>query len=51
MATDAGSAVRSVLVETPISVAADVATDAKSVAGDVATLGSGVLGLSSLGAI
>jgi len=49
--SDAGGAVRSVLVDAPTSVAKDVATDAKAVASDAATLGSGVVGLSGTGAL
>lgn len=51
VATDAGAAVRSLVAGVPAAVISDVATDLKSIANDGATLASGVLGLSSLGAL
>ncbi len=47
--SDAGAAVKSALVDAPTSVAKDVESDAKSIVDDAATLGSGVLGLSTVG--
>ena len=47
--SDAGAAVKSVLVDAPTTVAKDVESDAKSVVDDAATLGTGVLGLSTAG--
>ena len=47
--SDAGAASKVVLIDAPTSVAKDVESDAKSIVDDAATLGSGVLGLSTVG--
>jgi hypothetical protein len=50
MATDAGAAARS-LVAMPEAIVSSAVTDLKSLATDATTLGSGLLGLSTLGAV
>lgn len=51
VATDAGAAVRSLVSDAPAAVVSDVANDVKAIATDGATLASGLLGLSSFGAL
>jgi hypothetical protein len=47
--SDTGAAVKSILVDAPATTAQDLASGAKSVVGDAATLGTGVMGLSTIG--
>jgi len=47
--SDAGAAVKSILVDAPTTTAKDLVSEGKSVVDDAATLGTGVLGLSTIG--